>query len=85
MKLKILRNIYIKPLIIFIKFYQLFISPILKTNCRFMPSCSEYAIECLSQYGFIKGGYMALKRILHCHPFGGQGYDPVPKKLRKEN
>ena len=85
MNLEILRKLYIKPLIILIKLYQFFISPFLKNNCRFMPSCSEYTIESLSEYGFIKGGYMAVKRILHCHPYGGQGYDPVPKKIRKGN
>lgn len=48
--------------------------------CRFSPTCSEYAIGCLKEYGTIKGSYMAILRILRCHPFGKYGYDPVPKK-----
>lgn len=52
-------------------------------NCRFYPTCSNYAIEALNEYGFFKGSYLAIKRILRCRPFGKKGYDPVPKKEEK--
>jgi len=84
MKLKILKITFILPFIWAIKLYQLFLSPIFKTNCRYMPTCSEFSIEALKEYGLIKGGYLSFKRILSCHPYGGEGYDPVPKKIRKE-
>ena len=61
-----------------------FLSPILKANCRYLPSCSEYSIIAFKKYGLVKGFYYSLKRILKCHPFGGSGYDPVPKKIDKE-
>ena len=68
------------PIIIFIKFYQTLISPLLGSNCRFQPTCSEYCIESLKQWGLLKGLYFSVKRISKCHPWGGKGYDPVPKK-----
>lgn len=53
--------------------------------CRFTPTCSEYAIECIEEYGALKGCFLALKRVLRCHPLGKYGYDPIPKKeLRNE-
>ena len=71
-------NIYI------IKFYQYFISPILGSKCRYLPTCSEYYIECLKTHGFVKGSFLGFKRIFSCHPFtifgGGSGLDLVPKK-----
>ena len=77
-------TIKIIPFVLVIKLYQWFISPILKTNCRYLPTCSEYAVLSLKEYGIIKGLYLALKRISSCHPYGGKGYDPVPKKIRRE-
>ena len=77
-------KIKILPFIITIRFYQWFLSPILKTNCRYLPTCSEYSILSIKEYGIIKGLYLAFKRIFSCHPYGGQGYDPVPKKIREE-
>ena len=72
------------PLLILIRGYQLIISPLLGSNCRFMPTCSEYAMESLRSYGLIKGFYLTIKRIGKCHPWGGHGYDPIPtKKGRK--
>ncbi len=65
-------------MLLFIRFYQLCISPFLAPRCRFSPTCSEYAIEAIHKYGAVKGGVLATKRILRCHPFGGSGYDPVP-------
>ena len=80
-----LKNIFVLPIIAIIKIYQLLVSPILQTNCRYLPTCSEYAIESLQKHGIILGVFLAVKRVLHCHPLGGSGYDPVPKKIRKES
>ncbi len=65
-------------LILPIRFYQRYISPMLPPACRFTPTCSQYAVEALQKYGPIKGLYLAIRRILRCHPWGGSGYDPVP-------
>ncbi len=65
-------------LIIFIKFYKYFISPFIGQRCRFYPSCSQYALEAIQKYGSFKGSFLALKRILKCHPFHPGGFDPVP-------
>jgi uncharacterized protein len=74
-----------KPLIIIIKLYQRALSSLLPFNhCRFYPSCSEYAIESIESYGSIGGMWLAVKRILKCHPFSKEsGYDPVPIKKEK--
>ena len=83
-KLIILLNIYI------IKFYQYFISPLLGSRCRYLPTCSEYYINSLRVHGLIKGSILGIKRIFSCHPFkilgGGDGLDVVPNKkdLTKE-
>lgn len=73
-----MRNLFINILILFVRFYQYAISPLLQPACRYSPTCSEYAIEALKKHGPIKGFFLALKRILSCHPWGGKGYDPVP-------
>ena len=65
-------------LIIPIQFYRKFISPLTPPSCRYPPTCSEYAVEALRKYGPFKGGWLALRRLLSCHPWGGHGYDPVP-------
>ena len=62
--------------------YRLVLSPILGVNCRFQPSCSAYTLEALQRHGAIRGGWLALCRILKCHPWGGSGYDPVPRQLK---
>ena len=85
MILNILNKITIYSLIWLIKFYQFFVSPILRTNCRYLPTCSEYSIESLKQHGILKGIYLTMKRILNCHPYGRSGFDPVPKKIKKGN
>ncbi len=54
------------------------ISPHLPASCRYTPTCSQYGLEAIKKYGPFKGGWLALKRILNCHPWGGSGYDPVP-------
>jgi len=71
-----LRNI----LIIVVKFYRKFISPLKQPSCIYSPTCSSYALEALERYGFFKGGYLSIRRILRCHPFAKGGYDPVPIK-----
>ncbi len=66
-------------LIAFIRFYQRQISPAFPARCRFRPTCSAYALEAIEKYGAMKGGYLALRRFLRCHPFyKGDIYDPVP-------
>ena len=67
-----------KLLIRLIRFYQKFMSPLLGQNCRFHPTCSQYAIEALSNHGALKGSSLAIKRILKCNPWGGYGIDNVP-------
>ncbi len=72
------KKILIFPLVVLIKFYQLCISPFTPPSCRFTPTCSQYALEALRKHGLFKGGWLAFRRILRCHPWGGSGYDPVP-------
>ncbi|WP_416899776.1 MAG: membrane protein insertion efficiency factor YidD [Minwuia sp.] len=62
-----------------IRFYSYVISPWLGPNCRYQPTCSAYALEALSKHGPVKGGWLAVRRIGRCHPFGGHGFDPVPE------
>ena len=66
-------------LINLIKIYKLIISPILGPSCRYLPTCSDYFIDCLKEYGVVNGTIKGTKRILSCHPLGGHGYDPVKK------
>ena len=77
-------NIFKTFFISLIKFYKLVISPFLVVNCRYVPTCSDYAIQAIEQKGIIKGIYISFKRILRCHPFGGSGYDPVSNKRRNQ-
>lgn len=67
-----------RTLIVVARLWQLGPSAIMPPTCRFQPSCSQYAIEALGKHGAIKGGWLAIKRILRCHPWGGHGPDPVP-------
>jgi putative membrane protein insertion efficiency factor len=76
-----LNKVIIFPLVLLIRGYQLIVSPMLGSNCRFMPTCSEYAMESLKTYGLIKGAFLTFKRIGKCHPWGGHGYDPIPTKM----
>ena len=73
-----LKSVVSRLFILMIRFYQLSISPILGQNCRYDPTCSQYSIEAINKYGPFKGGWIGLKRILSCHPWGGHGHDPVP-------
>ena len=79
-----LNKIIIFPFVLFIRVYQLIISPMLGSNCRFIPTCSEYAMESLKEYGLIKGFFLSIKRIGKCHPWGSHGYDPIPNKMEKK-
>lgn len=64
-----------------IRFYQYFISPFWPGVCRYGPSCSEYGREAIERHGLLRGGWLTLRRLLRCHPWGGSGYDPVPPVL----
>ena len=79
-------NIFTKGLIYFTKGYKYLISPLLGPSCRYLPTCSEYSIEALKTHGLFKGLFLSLKRIFSCHPIkflgGGEGFDPVNKKLK---
>ena len=81
-------NIFTIILIKFIKGYRFIISPLLGQSCRYLPTCSEYSIEALKTFGFSKGLFMSAKRILSCHPIkilgGGEGLDPVTKKIKNK-
>lgn len=70
----------IKVSIWFIKIYKLTLSPFIGRECRFEPTCSDYAIDALKEYGFFKGSYLAFMRIIRCNPFSQGGYDPVMKE-----
>ena len=67
-----------RALLALIRFYRRQISPATPPSYRFIPTCSEYALEAVQKYGALKGGYLAVRRILKCHPFHKGGYDPVP-------
>ena len=79
-------NIVTYILIKFIRLYKYLISPLLGNTCRYLPTCSEYSIEALKEFGLIKGTFIGLKRILSCHPIkflgGGDGFDPVKKEMK---
>ncbi|VAV89834.1 Membrane protein insertion efficiency factor YidD [hydrothermal vent metagenome] len=73
----ILLNWLLKALI---TVYRYTLSPLLGKNCRYLPTCSEYAAEAIDRFGAFKGGLLAIRRIGRCHPWGGHGFDPVPEK-----
>ncbi|MDC1032732.1 membrane protein insertion efficiency factor YidD [Candidatus Pelagibacter sp.] len=79
-------NFFIQILIKLIKGYRYLISPLFGHSCRYLPTCSEYSIEALKEFGLTKGVFMSLKRILSCHPIkflgGGDGFDPVKKEMK---
>jgi uncharacterized protein len=72
----LIKKIFILP----IRFYQVSISPLLGAHCRHTPTCSQYTIEAIREWGVLKGLWLGIKRIARCHPWGTSGYDPVPKK-----
>ena len=79
-------NIFTKLLIKIIKGYKYLISPLIGNSCRYLPTCSEYSIDALKEFGFIKGIFMSIRRIFSCHPIkflgGGEGFDPVKKVMK---
>jgi putative membrane protein insertion efficiency factor len=79
-----LGRVFSWPLLALVWLYRKLISPMLGVNCRFEPSCSAYAEEALRRYGALRGGWIALRRICRCHPWGGSGYDPVPQRTRPD-
>ena len=76
--MKIIKKVFSILFLFLIRFYQVAISPLKPPSCRFTPTCSQYAIEAIKKHGPFKGLYLAIRRILRCHPWGGSGYDPVP-------
>ena len=69
-----------------IRLYQILLSPILGSNCRYHPTCSQYMIDAINEWGALKGIMLGIKRIAKCHPLGSKGFDPIPKKVKgKEN
>jgi putative membrane protein insertion efficiency factor len=73
-----MKKVLAKLFIIIIRFYQYVISPYFPASCRYTPTCSAYGVEALKKYGPFKGGWLTIKRIFSCNPWGGSGYDPVP-------
>lgn len=73
-----MRKILVEPFVLLIKIYQKIISPIIPSACRYTPTCSEYGLQALRKHGILKGGWLTLKRIASCNPWGGHGHDPVP-------
>lgn len=73
-----MKRLIVNILILPVRFYQLAISPMFPPSCRYVPTCSQYTIEALRKHGPVKGLWLAVRRILRCHPWGGSGYDPVP-------
>jgi uncharacterized protein len=71
--------------LLLIRFYRRAISPYTPASCRYIPTCSAYAEEAVGRYGARRGGWLALRRLLRCHPFGGSGYDPVPAEVGPDN
>lgn len=68
------------PLLFLIRLYQALLSPLLPGSCRHVPTCSQYSLEAIQEWGALRGTWMGLKRLSRCHPWGSHGYDPVPKK-----
>jgi len=81
---KIIRKILTFPFIVLVRFYQVAISPYTPSSCRYTPTCSHYTVEALQKHGLFRGGWLSVKRIASCNPWGGSGYDPVPEKIEKK-
>lgn len=82
--MKLLKSIFSSIIIGIVRFYQLAISPWLGSSCRYTPTCSQYMIEAVKEWGPLKGSWLGLKRIGRCHPWGSHGHDPVPKNPNKK-
>lgn len=79
-----LKKVLIAPFVFLVRIYQTVISPLTPATCRYQPTCSHYTVEALKKHGLFYGSKLALKRIFSCHPWGGNGYDPVPEKVDKK-
>ena len=86
--MNLLKFIFSKFIVGLVRFYQIAISPWMGSSCRYSPTCSQYMIEAVNEWGPLKGFWLGIKRIGRCHPWGGDGYDPIPenpnKKLTKD-
>jgi putative membrane protein insertion efficiency factor len=82
--MQVIKNIFRWLIVGIVRFYQLAISPWLGKSCRYSPTCSQYMIEAVNEWGALKGFWMGLKRIGRCHPWGSHGYDPVPENPKKK-
>lgn len=82
--MNLLKTIFSKLLIGLVRFYQLAISPWLGSSCRYSPTCSQYMIDAVKEWGPLKGFWLGIKRIGRCHPWGGDGHDPVPENPEKQ-
>ncbi len=76
--MKITKKVFILP----VRIYQYLISPLLGSNCRHSPTCSQYMIDAINEWGVIKGVWLGIKRLSKCHPWGTSGYDPIPKNIK---
>jgi putative membrane protein insertion efficiency factor len=82
--MQVINNIFCWLIVGIVRFYQLAISPWLGKSCRYSPTCSQYMIEAVNEWGALKGFWMGMKRIGRCHPWGSHGYDPVPENPKKK-
>jgi uncharacterized protein len=71
-------TVFGRALVLIIRGYQVGVSPFLPPSCRYEPTCSAYGVEAITKYGALRGGWLTVRRLLRCHPWGGSGYDPVP-------
>jgi len=80
---RLINFVLVRLLVSLVMVYRYCVSPYLKANCRFTPTCSQYALESLLRFGAFKGGFLTAKRVLRCNPFGSYGVDPVPAVTKK--
>lgn len=80
----LVRKIIQFPFVLLVKLYQWVISPLTPASCRYTPTCSSYMIEAIREWGVLRGGWMGVKRISSCHPWGGCGHDPVPVNPKRK-
>jgi putative membrane protein insertion efficiency factor len=73
----------VRVALLVVRGYQLLVRPMLSGQCRYLPTCSEYAAEAIATHGVLRGGWMGVTRVMRCHPFGGSGFDPVPLESRR--
>ncbi len=81
--LHVIRRLLILYLVMMVRAYQVMLSPLLIGSCKFYPTCSEYCIQAVREWGIVRGGWLGVRRLLRCHPFGPGGLDPVPPKSMK--